>query len=261
MSAKMDLIFFSPTGSTGEVFDELQRVLAEDAKGTWEVAAANVTMAANRGVTRSYGAEDALVVGFPVYAGRVPVPFLQELQGLRGQDTPVAIVASFGNRHFDDALLEAADTLAANGFVVVAAAAFSCEHSFTAKVGTGRPDDADLAIAADFARQLLAKLAEPAPAAVEVPGNSPYTQAPPMSIFTPLTSDDCIGCLACVEVCPTAAISSDDPAVVSASCIGCGACINACAVDAKIYPAEVITPIIGMLEANCTARREPVLVL
>ena len=51
----------------------------------------------------------------------------------------------YGNRDFDDALLEAADLLGERGFDVVAAAgAFIGEHSLTARVGTGRPDDADV---------------------------------------------------------------------------------------------------------------------
>jgi electron transfer flavoprotein alpha subunit len=43
----------------------------------------------------------------------------------------------------------------------------------------------------------------------------------------------CIGCSACVDVCPVEALSmKNTKAVVSDACIDCGACISACPVDA-----------------------------
>ncbi len=40
---------------------------------------------------------------------------------------------------------------------------------------------------------------------------------------------ECVGCGACVDVCPQDAITCDDIAVVDASmCVDCGACIDEC---------------------------------
>lgn len=46
--------------------------------------------------------------------------------------------------------------------------------------------------------------------------------------------DTCIGCEACVGVCPTTAISmGDGKAVVDAdTCVECGACVSTCPVSA-----------------------------
>ena len=50
-------------------------------------------------------------------------------------------------------------------------------------------------------------------------------------------SDACINCGACIEECPTEAISAGDGMYVidADKCIDCGACVGACPVDA---PAE-----------------------
>ncbi len=44
-----------------------------------------------------------------------------------------------------------------------------------------------------------------------------------------VNKDECVGCGACVEVCPQEAITMDDVAIIDVNeCIDCGACVDEC---------------------------------
>ena len=93
-----------------------------------------------------YGADDLLVIGTPVYAGRIPnkmLPFVQtHFEGNGALAIPVAV---FGNRNFDNGLIELRNELEAHGFHTIAGAGIPTEHVFSDKLATGRPDADDLA--------------------------------------------------------------------------------------------------------------------
>lgn len=167
------------------------------------------------------------------------------------------VLAVYGNRDYDDALLEACDLLHRNGFVVVAAAAFVAEHSLTAKVGAGRPDAADMAAAKDFARQAAPRLAARPLRPVVVKGQRPYKERPAARSVAPKTTARCTGCLFCVHNCPMGVISTDDPRIVREGCIRCCACVRCCPEHAKFFDDPGIVAIAAMLESRCLTRREP----
>lgn len=49
---------------------------------------------------------DLLIVGVPSYAGRVPEMAVRSLRRFLGNNTPVFIVSVYGNRAYDDTLIE-----------------------------------------------------------------------------------------------------------------------------------------------------------
>ena len=95
------------------------------------------------GAEVTMGDGDLLVVGMPVYSGRIPASALPALRKFRGNGTPAVVVCVYGNRDYDDALLELTDVVGENGFRV-AAAAFVAAHSIFPQVGTNRPDEEDI---------------------------------------------------------------------------------------------------------------------
>ena len=149
MSSIVRAVYFSPTRTTKTIVQEVAGALAAPLDAS--VEAVSLTLPAQRPADVSCAADDVLVFGFPVYAGRVPVLLRDEFAHLEGRGTPAVVVGLYGNRAFDDALLEAADLLEERGFNVTAAGAFVGEHSLTARVGTGRPDDADIGTACTHA--------------------------------------------------------------------------------------------------------------
>ncbi|MFR8046784.1 MAG: 4Fe-4S ferredoxin [Eggerthella lenta] len=201
MSSIVRAVYFSPTRTTKTIVQEVAGALAAPLDAS--VEAECLTLPAQRPADVSCAADDVLVFGFPVYAGRVPVLLRDEFAHLEGRGTPAVVVGLYGNRAFDDALLEAADLLEERGFNVTAAGAFIGEHSLTARVGTGRPDDADIAVAQRFGADLGERLARsrdlPAPA---IKGSRPNKALKPGADVRPLTSDACTSCGICVARCP-----------------------------------------------------------
>ena len=91
------------------------------------------------------------------------------------------LVALYGNREFDDALVELRDLSAAKGFNIIAAGAFIGEHSFstpTQPIAAGRPDADDLKQAIQFGKQVATKIASNHFDTPDIDGHVPYKERP-----------------------------------------------------------------------------------
>lgn len=146
-------VYFSGTGTTERtvthIAGELARLLAAPCRSL------DFTRPQVRQQELNFCQSDLVVLGTPVYAGRVPnvlLPFLREK--VRGGGALAVPVVLFGNRNYDDALMELRDILQQDGFRCVAAGAFVGEHSFSRTLGAGRPDDGDMAGQSAFAREI-----------------------------------------------------------------------------------------------------------
>lgn len=200
-----------------------------------------------------------LVVAVPVYAGRVPKVCAEQIARLKGNGTPAVALAVYGNRDYDDALLELKNILTENGFVVVGAGAFIARHSIFPRVAANRPDARDKESLAEFAAACLAKLesgTEDAP--LQVKGNFPYKEVSGSVPLKPSADKRCNNCGLCARVCPTQAISRENaPAKDAALCISCAACIAVCPQHAQAFRG------VGYALAGCMfgrknkARKEP----
>ena len=180
-----------------------------------------------------------LMAVLPVYGGRLPVVAVERLRQIKGQGQAAVAVGVYGNRAYEDALLELKDVLTDCGFTVVAAAAFVAEHSIVRSIASGRPHADDLSTAAEFGKSVAAKISAGNMSTVSVPGNYPYKDLPKMPVV-PLTTEACGGCGRCARLCPTGAIPAHAPHTTDASkCILCMRCVMVCPRRARLLPPPV----------------------
>ena len=228
---KLSLVYFSPTGSTKRVLEMIAGKLH------LETAEYDLTTYAGRAADIQFGPEEFVLFGCPVYGGRVPRLFVERLSGVTGSGTPCALVATYGNREYEDALLELKNITKASGFRAVGAAAIVTEHSILRAVAAGRPDERDIAFIKGFALALRQKLedasAGEAYPELIVPGNEPYRNYSTLGL-TPDGSPKCAACGLCVKKCPVGAISADHPRETDqGKCIGCMRCVRLCPSQAR----------------------------
>ena len=176
---KVWAVYFSGTGTTKKTVDRIARRLAE-ALGT-DCEVYDYTLPAARRQELTIPSGDVAVVGCPTYAGRVPnllMPYLRDM--VHGEGALAVPVVLFGNRNYDDALMELSQLLTAGGFSCVAGGAFVGEHSFSRTLGAGRPSGADVGEMDAFAEHVAAKLVAGDTAPVTVGGCDPIR---PLSVF------------------------------------------------------------------------------
>jgi ferredoxin len=259
----VNLIYFSPTQTTQKIVQGIAQGIPFDQIEHFDLtqpdAETRVFPEINQGLT---------ILATPVYAGRVPIVAVRRLQRIKAQGAPVLVVVVYGNREFEDALLELKNIAIDQGFIPVAAGAFIGEHSYSTAelpIANGRPDEADLKKARELGETVFKKLKslsiidEKAP--LEVPGNFPYKERTPHSNESPLTQETlCTLCGTCASVCPTEAVIVNETVVTEAKrCILCQACVKNCPSGARINEVPRIKQVTQWLNSNCSKRKEPVL--
>lgn len=267
MKYNINAIYFSATGTTERIIKKLANDLSNNLKS--EVSFIDFTL--SRLEPPCFSENDFVILGLPVYAGRVPNVLLSYLSSIKSSGAIAVIVVVYGNRNYDDALIELKDILETNQFKVIAAGAFIGEHSFSKTLAKGRPDNKDMDIVNNFAMQIYEKLNASDFCNIEIKGNKPYrtyykpkdAQGNPVDIrkVTPKTSKDCIDCKLCVSVCPMGSIDYHDVSKLNGICIKCGACIKRCPVNAKYYDDENYLKHKYELEIEYKERKEPELFL
>ncbi len=255
------LVYFSPTQTTKKVLEGIAQGMS-----VGRIEHLDLTPPGAETQLFTELADELTILGAPVYAGRLPIEAVRRLRRLKARETPAVLVVVYGNREFEDALLELKDLAGEQGFRPIAAGAFIGEHSYSTidkPIAVGRPDAADLNQAREFGKRVLGKIQTSQGLnrmpALEVPGNFPYKERKERPLEAPTSQEAlCILCGTCASVCPTAAVSVTDAVTTEPErCILCHACVKNCPTGARVMEVERIKKVADWLRTNYPQRKEP----
>jgi ferredoxin/flavodoxin len=239
--------YFSATGTTKNVVTTIAKRIAQQTGVPMKQF--DFTLPSARSQVKAFSEGDLVIFGTPVYAGRVPNLLIKYIATVEGHGAMGVPVVLYGNRSFDDALMELRNTMEDGGFRTVAGGAFIGEHSFSNTMAAGRPDRSDRTIAKGFADQIVWKTAKIESFADHVPvfvkGHDPirpyFRPTDQDGNFIdirkvkPETSDACTDCKWCANHCPMGSIPFDHVKETTGICIKCNACVKGCPVNAKFF--------------------------
>ena len=245
-------ITFSPTGGTG--------IVADIISGEWEGSVTRIDLSDSKTDCSkiNLGQEDAALIAVPSYGGRVPELAAKRLMKINGNQARCVIVCVYGNRAYDDTLVELQDIVENCGFRTIAAISAIAEHSIIHQYAAGRPDEKDAEVLRGFAKKIYGKFIddEPSASAFEVPGNRPYRKAGGAGLV-PKATKECVSCGLCAKNCPAQAISRDSLKTADAKkCISCMRCVTGCPRSARKVNGAMVSAAALAIKKACSERKE-----
>lgn len=245
-------IIFSPTGGTQKVADLLCR--------RWNVVR-KIDLSAPDfvGSACSIDAAELVVIAVPSFGGRVPALAAQRLRAIAGNQAKCITLCVYGNRAYEDTLLELNDLAAKVGFQTIASVSAIAEHSIARAYGAGRPDAEDAKLLDSYTEKIEALLSSRACCqsgyALKVPGNHPYKEGGKGGPV-PAAGSQCAGCGVCAARCPVQAIDPANPRSTDAEkCIGCMRCIAVCPHSARSLDPQILAGVNAMLSQAASDRK------
>ncbi len=258
--ANLTQIYFSPTGSTKKIVSAISKSFHCESYDEIDI-----TKLENNSYNKKFKSNDIVIIGAPVYRGNIPQDAIERLQNITSNGAQAVVIAVYGNRGLDQALLELEQIVQKQGFTIIASGSFIGEHSFThAKfpIAANRPDTDDLSNAAEFGRQIKKAVADFDETNFIKDENITHVEfeRKPTLRLAPLVNHElCTKCGKCAESCPTDAIVNQKDVMVTdqEKCITCFACYKVCPTNARLLPSSKFMDTIENLYNSCRERKEP----
>ena len=240
MLNQIGICYFSPTHTTRKICQAIASGMGEKNPKILNITLPSVRKELISKPDSAMTGIKHLIVGAPVYEGKLPVQVIECLNALRGKDKKCTLVVVYGNRDYGIALRHMAEILTGKGFTITAAGAFIGQHSYSnvIPVAMGRPDEKDLELAAQFGTRAIGVssylTAEDMPIQIDMFSRSKGYH-PLKPVFYP---EKCSQCASCAEVCPIGIIDPETGGYIHRNatddCIGCMACVFSCENEARM---------------------------
>lgn len=244
-------ITFSPTGGTKKAADVVTKVFSSESKAV-DLTDFTLDLSAI-----PFSAEDICIVAVPSYGGRVAATAAERLKQLTGGGAKAILIAVYGNRAYEDTLVELEDIMTERGFVCIAGIAALAEHSIVREVAAGRPNAEDEKELTAFAEKIKLHMEkDDLSQTLVLSGNRPYREYR-VTPMIPVTGEVCSGCGLCAKECPVGAIPVDNPAKTDAEkCISCMRCVSICPKHARGIEAEKMEVLSAKLQKIVAGHKE-----
>jgi Pyruvate/2-oxoacid:ferredoxin oxidoreductase delta subunit len=212
---------------------------------------------------------DHLIVGAPVYAGKLPLQAIDYLRAFGGTGKACTAIVVYGNRDYGIALYNMVEMLLQNGFTVVAAGAFIGEHSYSdiVPVAVGRPDKSDIDKARNFGARILSASRHLSLKDIPVQLDKASKSDKYPSLKPSYNEKQCVQCGKCAKACPLGLLLSESGRYISQAakkqCIGCMACVRCCKQKARVAKTNPIVKMVmnSILRQASKERKEPIIII
>ena len=238
-------VVFSPTGGTRKVADAVMDGISKDREYI------DLSEPGFKGTDVCIGEADVVGMAGPTSRGRTAPPATQRLTMIKGNGARCVLVCAYGNRAYEDSLVEMQDVATSIGFKVVAAIAAVTSNSIVPEYGAGRPSKKDLDELTRYGTEVASKETPLS----SVPGNRPYKKEIGTKLV-PQPTSACNKCGKCAASCPTNAIDTATFKANKSACVSCMRCIRDCDRDARKLNGVMVSLLKMLIGKQCTSQKE-----